>query len=64
MDNSLESEIISTIRHLNALITTYVLVEDSVVLAYYSDLCNKLEKLANMIERNKKNDRKRETDCK
>lgn len=64
MDNSIESQIISTIRHLNALITTYVLVEDPVVLAYYSDLCNKLEKLANMIERNKKNDRKRETDCK
>ena len=63
MDNSIESQIISTIRHLNALITTYVLVEDPVVLAYYSDLCNKLEKLATMIERNK-NDRKRETDCK
>ena len=64
MDNSLESQIISTIHHLNALITTYVLVEDPVVSIYYSDLCNKLEKLANMIERNKQNDRKRETDCK
>ena len=64
MDNSLESQIISTIHHLNALITTYVLVEDPVVSIYYSDLCNKLEKLATMIERNKQNDRKRETDCK
>lgn len=64
MDNSLESQIISTIHHLNALITTYVLVEDPVVSVYYSDLCNKLEKLATMIERNKTNDRKRETDCK
>lgn len=63
MDNSLESQIISTIHHLNALITTYVLVEDPVVSVYYSDLCNKLEKLATMIERNKQNDRNRKTNC-
>ena len=66
MDNSLESQIISTIHHLNALITTYVLVEDPVVSIYYSDLCNTLEKLPRIIEweRNKQNDRERETDCK
>jgi uncharacterized protein YwgA len=67
MGNSIESEIISTAHHLKSLITMYVLLEFSTPLApYYSDLCNKLEKLANIIEweRNKQNDRKRETDCK
>ena len=67
MDNSIESQIISTVHHLKSLITMYVLLEFSTPLEpYYSDLCNKLEKLARIIEseRNKQNDRKRETDCK
>ena len=66
MDNSLESQIISTAQHLNAFITTYVLVENPSVDAYYSGLDNRLEKLARIMasERNKKNDRNRKTDCK
>lgn len=66
MDNSLESQIISTVHHLNALITMYVFVNQTPLNPYYSDLCNKLEKLPNIIEseRNKQNDRERETDCK
>ena len=65
MDNSLESEIISTAHHLIALITTYVFVENPPVEPYYSDLGNRLEKLARIMasERNRKNDRKREIDC-
>ena len=66
MDNSLESEIISTAHHLIALITTYVFVENPTVEPFYSDLGNRLEKLARIMasERNKKNDRNRKTDCK
>lgn len=66
MDNSLESQIISTAHHLNALITMHVFVNQTPLNPYYSDLCNTLEKLPNIIEweRNKQNDRERETDCK
>ena len=66
MDNSIESQIISTAHHLSALITMYVFVNQAPLNPYYSDLCNSLEKLPNIIEweRNKQNDRKRETDCK
>lgn len=66
MDNSLESQIISTAHHLNALITMYVFVNQTPLNPYYSDLCNSLEKLPNIIEweRSKQNDRERETDCK
>ena len=65
MDNSLESQIISTAHHLNALITMYVFVNQTPLNPYYSDLCNSLEKLPNIIEweRNKQNVRERETDC-
>ena len=65
MDNSLESEIISTAHHLKSLITMYVLVNQTPLNPYYSDLCNTLEKLPRIIEweRNKQNDRERETDC-
>lgn len=50
MDNSLESQIISTAHHLNALITMYVFVNQTPLNPYYSDLCNSLEKLPNIIE--------------
>ena len=65
MDNSLESQIISTAHYLNALITMYVFVENPTVEPFYSDLGNRLEKLPRIIEweRNKQNDRERETDC-
>ena len=63
MDNSLESEIIETAHHLNALITMYALVTNPQVEAYYSDLCGRLERFASIIERSKQNTRKREIDC-
>ena len=63
MDNSLESEIISTVQHLNSLITMYVLITNPPVDAYYSDLCGRLERFASIIERSKQNTRKREIDC-
>lgn len=63
MDNSLESEIIETAHHLNALITMYVLVTNPPVDAYYSDLYGRLERFASIIERSKQNTRKREIDC-
>ena len=63
MDNSLESEIIETAHHLNALITMYALATNPPVEAYYSDLCGRLERFASIIERSKQNTRKREIDC-
>ena len=63
MDNSLESEIISTVQHLNSLITMYVLATNPPVDAYYSDLCGRLERFASIIERSKQKTRKREIDC-
>ena len=50
MDNSIESEIISTVQHLNSLITMYVLITNPPVDAYYSDLCGRLERFASIIE--------------
>ena len=63
MDNSLESEIIETVHHLNALITMYMLATNPPVETYYSDLCGRLERFASIIERSKQNTRKREIDC-
>ena len=63
MDTSLESEIIETAQHLNALITMYALATNPPVESYYSDLCGRLERFASIIERSKQNTRKREIDC-
>lgn len=49
--NNLESEIIETARNLESLITMYVLITNSPLEPYYSDLCRRLEKLERIIER-------------